>query len=151
MIHAFISSSNRENSTYRDALRNFKGPRHQQLIDDAKAHGVKVTPGVGYWHDGAEETTHIRGPEADEVAEKLGRKYGQKQVLLFSETQHGPDKMWHFKGHAVSKVRHLSPFLTVTPHGIHVVETEATPEFEERAKALGGTSKPGKAVFRELS
>jgi len=138
MNHAYVSSSTREGSTVKQALANYLTGSHADLVNKSGGH-----PGIGFWHDGAEETVHLQGPKAHEQAEAWGRYHKQKAVLVFSPTPHGPDRLHVFsdvKPSDVARVQKgLSPYATYLPKEkqIHVIEFEKSPEFLQKAKALG--------------
>lgn len=155
LARLYVSPSNREGSTFAQAFEGAAGDRMNEL--------VRMTPGgrsgYGVWKDGAEETRvlHVDG-DAESAADRLGRHFGQKQVLLFHDDPGGPDALHVFTIHDDDPERihraalaHGIEHLTVLPDGpgrsqVHVVILGGGP-VELPAAAHSVTR--GRAEFRD--
>jgi hypothetical protein len=102
---AFASNNVAEGTTYKDAVKQLRGPEleaFRRVAEETAAKlGVeaKVSKGIGDWSDGAEGSLMLRTSDADpskvrRIAAHLGRAGFQKSVLTFVEDDGGPDHLY---------------------------------------------------------
>lgn len=93
----YVSPSQREGSTYEQAVRGLHSPEMQGLVDHAsRLPGVTGgQSGYGFWADGAEEArvVHTAPETADVVGASLAKRHRQKSFLAFTPGEGGPDAL----------------------------------------------------------
>ena len=159
----FASPSITEGETIREALA------HKSDIDrlEAAAGGLKYTPGIGVWKDGAEVSgvfpvhDNERGKLAH-LAADLGHKMYQKQTVTFEERPEGKDRHHILSvpsrglvGIHKKLLSHGIEFATLVPTGkqtvVHLLDSGGTlePNIASFARETGSKRKttPGTVTF----